>query len=107
MEPLGNVVLEAWRTGIPVVATRCEGPSWFMTDGQNGLLADLDDVGAMTNGVNKIRFNPAFAQKLVQGGYNQIAEQFSRDRVVNQFLDLLSSGQETIHQTFISKNYET
>ena len=106
-EPLGNVVLEAWRTGIPVVATRCEGPSWFMTDGQNGLMADIDDVGAITNAVNRIRFNPAFAQKLVQGGYNQIAEQFSRDRVVDQYLDLFSPGQETIHETFSSRKYET
>ena len=40
-------------------------------------------------------------KKLVQGGYNQIAEQFSRDRIVDQVLDLLSSGQETIHEKFI------
>ena len=106
-ETLGNVVLEAWRTGIPLVATRSEGPSWVMTDGENGLMADIDDVGAITTAVNRIRFNPAFAQKLVQGGYNQIAGQFSRDRIVDQVLDLLSSGQETIHEKFISRNHET
>ena len=105
-EPLGNVVLEAWRTGIPVVATRCEGPSWFMTDGENGLMADIDDVGAIGNAVNRIRCNPAFAQKLVQGGYAQISEYFSRDRIVDQYLDLLSLGQERNQEKFASRNYE-
>ena len=100
-------MLEAWRTGIPVVARRCEGPSWFMTDGENGLMADIDDVGAIGNAVNRIRFNPAFAQKLVQGGYAQIAEHLSRDRIVDQYLDLLSPGQETIHEKFASRKYET
>ena len=74
---------------------------------ENGLMADIDDVGAIVNAVNRIRFNPTLAQKLVQGGYNQIAEQFSRDRVVDQYLDLLSPGQETIHETSTSRNYET
>ena len=105
-EPLGNVVLEAWRTGIPVVATRCEGPSWFMTDGVNGLMADIDDVEALRNAVNRIRCNPAFAQKLVQGGYARISEYFSRDRIVDQYLDLFSLGQERNQEKFASRNYE-
>ena len=74
---------------------------------KNGLMANIDDVGAITNAVNRIRFNPAFAQKLVQGGYNQIAEQFSRDRIVDQYLDLFSPGQETIYEKFASRNHET
>ena len=100
-------MLESWRTGIPIVTTRCRGPSWFTTDGENGLMADIDDVGVIGNAVNRIRFNPAFAQKLVQGCYAQIAEHFFRDRIVDQYLDLLSPGQEMIHETFISRKYET
>ncbi len=80
-------MLGAWKTGILIVTTRCTGPSWFTTDGENGLMADIDDVGAIGNSVNRIRFNPAFAQKLVQGGYAQIAEHFSRNRIVDQYLN--------------------
>ncbi len=29
-EPLGNVILESWAQGTPVVSTRSEGPQWFM-----------------------------------------------------------------------------
>ena len=31
-EPLGNVVLEAWATGVPCVTTASEGPRWFASD---------------------------------------------------------------------------
>src|SRR5690606_29653952 len=42
-EPLGNVVLEAWGQGVPVVSTRSEGPEWFMREEKNGLLVEIGD----------------------------------------------------------------
>ena len=40
-EPLGNVVIEAWAQGKPVVAARAKGPEMLITQGQNGLLSDI------------------------------------------------------------------
>jgi glycosyltransferase involved in cell wall biosynthesis len=37
-EPLGNVVLEAWSAGRPVVAAAAQGPSELIADGVTGLL---------------------------------------------------------------------
>ncbi len=40
-EPLGNVVIEAWSAGVPVVATASDGPAGLIEDGVSGLLVPL------------------------------------------------------------------
>ena len=40
-EPLGNVVIEAWAAGVPVVATASDGPAGLIDDGESGLLVPL------------------------------------------------------------------
>jgi hypothetical protein len=40
-EPLGNVLIEAWSAGLPVVATASDGPAGLIRDGETGLLVPL------------------------------------------------------------------
>ncbi|HMD63437.1 MAG TPA: glycosyltransferase [Stellaceae bacterium] len=40
-EPLGNVVIEAWSAGLPVVATASDGPATLIEDGESGILVPL------------------------------------------------------------------
>lgn len=54
-EPLGNVVLEAWQLQIPTIASSSEGPTWFMRDGQNGLLFPIGDVQALTQALQRLK----------------------------------------------------
>ena len=42
-EPLGNVVIEAWSAGLPVVATASDGPAALIQDGESGILVPLPD----------------------------------------------------------------
>lgn len=88
-EPLGNVVLEAWQAGIPVISTRSEGPDWFMTDGQDGLLVDIDDLEDLTKAVHRIQTEPALADRLRNGGFETLRSRFSETAVVDQYLALL------------------
>jgi len=37
-DTFGNVILEAFASGVPVVATGCGGPRYLVTDGVNGFL---------------------------------------------------------------------
>ena len=45
-EPLGNVVIEAWSAGLPVVATASDGPAGLIEDGVSGILVPLPDSPA-------------------------------------------------------------
>ena len=91
-EPLGNVILEAWQAGVPVVATRSEGPSWYMVDGENGVLVDIDDLDAFAVAVGLLQSDRAFAETLVAGGRARLKEMFSRDRIVDRYLDLFAGN---------------
>lgn len=90
-EPLGNVVLEAWAQGKPVVSTRSEGPQWFMRDEENGLMVDIDDAEGFARAFDRLRADPALAARLAQAGERTLHEQFSKDAVVNAYLDLFRS----------------
>ena len=91
-EPLGNVALEAWSMGVPVVSTRSEGPSWYMKPDQNGILVDIDDVAAITQGLKRIRTDPDYAASLVAGAHETLIDQFSKDRIVAQYFDLFDGN---------------
>ncbi|MDE0144512.1 MAG: glycosyltransferase [Nitrospira sp.] len=91
-EPLGNVILEAWQAGVPVVATRSEGPSWYMTDSENGLLVDIDDLDAFVAAVRRLHNDYGLAETLVAGGRKQLEETFNKNRIVDQYLDLFAGN---------------
>ena len=85
-EPLGNVVLEAWHAGVPVVSTRSEGPSWFATDEKDALMVDIDAIDQMTAALNRIRTDRTLAANLVKGGHATLEAGFTRQQVVDQYL---------------------
>ena len=87
-EPLGNVILEAWQVGIPVIATRCRGPQWFMSDQIDGLLVDVGDADAIAVAANQIRTSRELAQRLVEGGKSRVETAFSKGRIVEQYMSV-------------------
>lgn len=87
-EPLGNVVLEAWQADVPVVSTRSEGPSWFIRDGEDALMCDIDDVDGTLAAINRIRTDDQLAAKLREQGRARLDSDFRKDAVVDAYLDL-------------------
>jgi len=37
-EPFGNVVVEAWSCGVPLVTAASIGPTWLVKDGEDAIL---------------------------------------------------------------------
>ena len=89
-EPLGNVILEAWAQNVSVVSTRSEGPSWFMTDENDGLLVDIADHEGFADAFTRLENDRAFGKKLVKGAQQTLQTTFSRKAVTNAYLDLFS-----------------
>lgn len=91
-EPLGNVILEAWGVGKPVVSSRSEGPLWFMQDERDGLLFDIEDAGALRAALERVRTNPALTQQIIQGGRATLAAKFSKGAVCDMYTQLFSGA---------------
>ncbi len=52
-EPLGNVVIEAWAQGVPVVSTASQGPAVLIEDGVSGLLSPVDQPEPLAAAIHK------------------------------------------------------
>ncbi len=87
-EPLGNVILEAWRAGVPVVSTASEGPSWFVNDGQDALLVPLQAPDQMAEAIARVRDEPGLRDRLVANGMATLEARFTKDRVIDRYLEI-------------------
>ena len=90
VEPLGNVALEGWHAGTPVVSTRSEGPSWFMTDGHDGLMVDIDDVDAFSVALERLRTDTQLRAGVARAGRRSLSERFGENVIVDQYLALFA-----------------
>lgn len=81
-EPLGNVVIEAWASGRPVVAAASAGPRQLIVEGVSGLLAPVDDAEALARAIGRVLSEPDLARRLIDGGRAAWAEEFTEAKVV-------------------------
>jgi glycosyltransferase involved in cell wall biosynthesis len=86
-EPLGNVVIEGWAHGVPVVAAASEGPRAYIEDGKSGLLAPVDDAGELARAMRRVIEDKALAASLVGGGRIAYTAQFTESAAVARYLE--------------------
>ena len=87
IEPLGNVVIEAWAHGTPVVAAAAAGPMSLIVPGENGLIVPLEDAPALALSIRTLIDNPALGARLAEAGRTAYAESFTEEAVVGRYLD--------------------
>ena len=85
-EPLGNVVIEAWAQGVPVVATDSPGPGTLIRPGESGLLSPVDDVQALARSIKRLVDDPGAREVLSRGGRDAYEAEFTEDIVVKKYL---------------------
>lgn len=81
------VVLEAWRSGRPLVATVRGGPPEIVTDGVDGVLVDPQDTQALAAAVLGLLDDPERAGRIGAAGRRRV-EDFTWERVVDRYEDL-------------------
>lgn len=90
-EPLGNAMLDAWRAGVPVIATRFEGAVWVGRDRENLLFADLDAADQIAAAIAELEGDPVLGARLVEGGRRTLEDRFSEASVVSAYFELFDS----------------
>ena len=89
-EPLGNVVIQAWAHGLPVVAAASQGPKALIRDGHDGLLVPVDDADALAASVRHLLADPKLSAGLATAGARRVAAEFSEAAVVAQWKALFA-----------------
>lgn len=86
IEPLGNVIIEAWAQSKPVVAARAVGPAALIEDGVTGLLAACEDMDALAGALQRLCANPALADELAAAGHNAWQQNYTEAVAVARYL---------------------
>ena len=81
-------VLEAMATGVPLVSTRVGQATELVVDGENGLLADVDDVDALVAAVERVH-DDAELRGLLRSGGRGTAEAHAEERLDPMWAELL------------------
>ena len=84
-EPLGNIVLEAWAAGKPVVAAAAAGPVSLIGDDAAGILVPVDDPDGLAAGIRTLLADPANAERLAVEGRRRFEESYTEKAVVAQY----------------------
>ena len=88
-EPLGNVVLEAWAAGVPVLATASEGPRALIAAEETGLLVPVGDSDALAAAMRRLGSDRPLRLRLAEAGGAAFESRFSEAKVVPLYRDFL------------------
>lgn len=97
-EPLGNVVIEAWSAGLPVIATASDGPAGLIADGESGILVPLPGAQgggpqALARAIERLCRDAALRARLARAGRRAYEAEFTEPIVVagyRNFFDRLA-----------------
>ena len=91
IEPLGNMVIEAWSAGCPVVALAAAGPGELVRPGLDGLLVPLERPDALAAAIADLLANPDRRAGMAAAGRNRFTGEFNRDGVTREWRGFLAA----------------
>jgi glycosyltransferase involved in cell wall biosynthesis len=92
-DTFGNVVLEAFALGMPVIAYDCKGPRDIIEHGVNGFL--VDDIEQMSQQIVAYLSNRPAQQPMRQGAVRRSRE-YNADDIMHQFMVDLGLRQDAL-----------
>lgn len=84
-EPLGNVVIQSWAHGVPVIAARSAGPGALIRDGEDGFLIEIDDAEALAAKTKVLLTDKELSARFIANGAQRVETQFSEAAIVTQW----------------------
>ena len=95
IEPLGNVVLEAWSARRPVVAASAHGPRELITPNQTGLLIPPEDPTSLADALATVLEDKSHAAALAEAGRARYEACFAEGPVVALWRRFLASVEKS------------
>ena len=89
-EGFAIVVPEAMTCGLPVVSTKCTGPSEILNDGEYGVLVDNNTEGVYA-GIKKMLVNPALMEHYRKKSKERYKD-FDEDKIIKKIIDLFNNN---------------
>jgi glycosyltransferase involved in cell wall biosynthesis len=90
VEGAPNVVQEAMAAGRAVVATAVSGTPELVRDGQEARLVPAGDAGALAAAMTELALDAAMRRRLAAAGHARVREEFTLDRMLDRYEDLLA-----------------
>lgn len=87
-EPFGIVILEAWASGLPVVASRVGGIRALVDDGVDGALFDSESEGGLLDALRALTTNKDRATSLGEAGRAKATRLYGWDRITDRLLGI-------------------
>jgi glycosyltransferase involved in cell wall biosynthesis len=89
IEPLGNVVIEAWAMGTPVIATDAAGPRELIEDGENGVLVPIENADLLAHAMQNLIDDADRRAHFKLSGRAAYEAEFTQPRVVALYREFL------------------
>jgi glycosyltransferase involved in cell wall biosynthesis len=90
-EPLGNVVLEAWAQGAPVVAADSYGPGSLIDNRETGMLVPVDDAPTMARAIQNLLEDTKLRHRIARQGQQAYKKDFTEKIIVDRYLEFFES----------------
>jgi len=87
-EPLGNVILESWSQGTPVLSSTNEGALELIEDGIDGLLVPCGEAAPLARAIASLLQDDALRGTFARAGHAKLNARFSAEAVIAAYIEL-------------------
>jgi glycosyltransferase involved in cell wall biosynthesis len=95
METLGNVILEAWAHGKPILVTKFRGAVEITRHGLDAWQVPCEDPASLSRGILKVLNDDSLMTDISREGHRRSVNEFGREVIVSQYLELYKYLRET------------
>lgn len=91
VEPYGTIIIEAWASGTPLVASSSLAATAHIAHESSGLLTPIENVSALIASVRRALDDEPLRRRMVANGYAAYIKDHTRESVTRQWIEFYKS----------------